>query len=61
MSENIRLTRKQVQFLLEWTELEDPEKAAEKFLELMVLERAPTSEISEYLDKIIAEKKWIKK
>jgi hypothetical protein len=61
LSENVRLTQKQIRFLLEWLEEEIPEKAAEKFMELMVLERVDPSEISFVLDKIIAKRAWEKK
>ncbi len=46
---------------MEWTEEEDPNKAAEKFLDLMAQEKAPGSEICEYIDKIIEKKAWLKK
>lgn len=52
MSENIRLNKKQVSFLVQWVD-EDPEKAAERFMELMISERVPSSEICKYIDKII--------
>jgi hypothetical protein len=32
---------------------EDPERAAEKFVELMVIEKAPSADICVYIDKII--------
>lgn len=56
MAENIRLNKKQVAFLMYWVD-EDPEKAAEKFMELMLEQKVPTSQICEYIDKIIERNK----
>lgn len=56
MSENIRLTKKQVTFLTQWLD-EDPERAAERFMELLLEQNIPSSKICEYIDKIIERNK----
>lgn len=57
MSEKVRLTRKQVAFLKEMLEEEDAEKAATRFMELMVDVRAEPSDIAYYIDKIMGKMK----
>ncbi len=54
MSENVRLTQKQIKFLIQWLEIEDPEQAATKFMEILVDERVEPSEIGFVINKIIA-------
>jgi len=57
MSEKIRLTKKQILFLTEWLETEDPNKAADRFIELMMLEHVDPQNISVVIDKIMKKTK----
>lgn len=53
LSENVRLTKKQILFLQEWTEENDPDKASEIFLGWMISERVDPVDIGFLIDKII--------
>jgi len=53
LSDRIKLTRKQVNFLLEHLDEKDPEEAATRFMELMILEKVDPVDIAFVIDKII--------
>jgi hypothetical protein len=53
LSENIRLTKKQIHFITQMLEIEDPNKAADRFLELMALEGVAGSHIAMVIDLVV--------
>jgi len=50
---DVRLTKKQVLFLIEWLEIEDPQKAADRFIEILSEQKADPIDIALYIDRII--------
>jgi hypothetical protein len=53
LSENLRLTKKQILFLLEWLEETDYNKAAERFAKMMVEGGIDPSDMDLVIDKIM--------
>ena len=52
-ADKVYLTAEEQIYLMEMLELNDPTKAAEKFVELLVLERANPQDLKKYLKKIM--------
>jgi hypothetical protein len=52
-SEKIYLTKEEQQFLMEMFEVKTATEGAEKFAELMVMERADPLDLTDYLRKIM--------
>ena len=53
MSDKIGLTKKQILFLTEMLEIEDPSKAVDRFIELLAEQGVDPMYISEIIDKIL--------
>lgn len=53
MSEKIRLTQTQVDFVVEITEIQEPVRAVEKFAEIMIEERFSVNRMGELIDRIL--------
>lgn len=53
MSDRIRLTKKQIDFVMEHTMELDPEKAVERFADLMIMERVDPTDMVILIDKLI--------
>lgn len=53
MDHNVRLTKKQAQFLTQWTEEENVDRAVEKFAELMLLEKVDVADIEFVINKVM--------
>ena len=53
MSDKIKLTQKQVQFLVEMTEIPDPEEAVDRFASIMIEERINPIDIVLVVDRLI--------
>jgi hypothetical protein len=53
LSDKIGLTKKQIEFIIYMTEIEDPSSAVEEFMTIMVEERAEPAQIEKYVDKMI--------
>jgi hypothetical protein len=53
LGEKISLTKRQVKFITEMLEIEDPEKAAEFLMEMMVNEGVKANLICEVIDRSI--------
>lgn len=53
MSEKIRLTKKQLHFVTQILEISDPDKAVERFMEIMIEERVDPSDIVILIDTIL--------
>ncbi len=49
----IYLSREEQVFLMEWLEMNDPVLAAERFAELMILEKADPIELQKYLKRVM--------
>lgn len=56
-SDRVYLSREEQIFLMEIFETDNIEKAAERFIELMVLERANPEDFNKYLKKIVRKMK----
>ena len=52
-SEKIYLTKEEQIFLIEMLEIKDPGKAAERFAQLMILEKADPADLNEYIRKVM--------
>ena len=57
MSDKIYLSREEQIFLMEMTELETTEDAVDKFVTLMILEKADPIDLKKYLKKIMGKMK----
>lgn len=53
MSDKVSLSRKQIDFIVKMTEIEDQENAVERFMKIMIDERVDPSEISYVVDRIM--------
>jgi hypothetical protein len=53
LSDKIKLTQKQVQFLVEMTEIPDPEEAVDRFASIMIEERINPIDIVLVVDRLI--------
>jgi hypothetical protein len=53
MNDRIYLTAEEQVFLMEWLELNDPTRAAEKFAKLLVEEKANTEKMHEYVKMVM--------
>jgi hypothetical protein len=61
LGEKVRLTKKQVLFITEFLEIESPEKAAERVMEIMIEERMDPVEIGTVIDRAIKNIDKVKK
>jgi len=53
----VQFSKEQIEFLTYYTETKDPMKAVDKFVKIMVEEKADPREILLYLNKIIAKRR----
>ena len=53
MGDSIKLTRQQIDYLIEMLEINTPEKAVERFVELMTMEGADPIDTYLYLSRIM--------
>jgi hypothetical protein len=53
LSDKVSLSRKQIDFIVKMTEIEDQENAVERFMKIMIDERVDPSEISYVVDRIM--------
>lgn len=56
-SGNVRLNRAQIEFLVYMTEIKDIDRAVEKFVTILLEERADPSQIVLYINKLMEKKK----